>query len=1114
MAISAVATAATWDGDSLDNDLWSTGTNWADNTTPVTGADLIFDGEVQLINTNDLHTNFVAAVAGPPIIPAIPASILLNSITFAATAGEFSLVGNAIDLGAKTITNNSPNLQFIGAEIQIDAGLVGGLIVNTAVGDVQINKLSLRNGFNENLDKTGPGTLFLNGPLLSADTFAPRVQAGTLVATSSNNLFFNVNISAGATLRTGVGSANGVIHNGGSVTVNGTLDLAPGVNEDIGNLLGSGIVTNQGGDGAISKIMLRNGNTIPTTFSGSIQDGASGGRTSLQVGLFHSSATNSINTSANKLILSGANTYTGDTIIGQSSGKVSLELASTGSLVFKIGAAGVGTKIIGSYTQDTGTVALNGTFHIDVSEAEMVHNNQWLLVDATKLNESYGATFNVAAPFAKTAAGVWKYEDASLNIWTFTEADGKLLFQEPAGRPPVTTWDGGGTENNWATAANWDVEVLTGDELVFAGNTRLAPANDLDTAWDTVNSVPGAVTIDSITFHSSAGAFVVGGNAIDYAGRTITNNSPSTQTMDLQLQVDNGVGGLAVNTASGGVILNSLSLRNGFGADLVKTGAQTLFVNGPLGTTDTFDAVVNQGALEASSSGDLFFNGTIAAGTTLRTGGTSPTGVFHNGGTLTVNGTLELAQSVSEDISRLLGSGTVTNRGTGGTTSTVAIRSSASHIFPGSLADGASGGTTALQVGLTGGTETGTFTLSGNNSYSGNTVMGQTEASFALANTGTMKFKIGADTVNNRITAASPQVTGTVALDGTFLVDLSGASTTSGNSWTLVDKDNLNEAFGASFKIVNSAYIPPTSYTVNSGTGVFGFFAEDDSFATGGGNFANGQAISTTGVIDPAPVGVYQSERNGNFTYNFAGLGAGASYKVRLHFAEIFHGAAGLRVFDVFVNGALVLDNYDIYAKTGLKGQVIIEELTVPATLGGNISIQFVTGVDNAKVSGVEILPVGGGSGANFTQSADVWTMASEGNTWTFSEATGVLSIAAGVASNYSTWATANGIAGEPASGDFDKDGLTNLMEYALGKNPKVSSTPAGTYANGIVSFTKGSQAFANGDVAWSIEESDDLGVTDPWETVTPLLNDNSTISYQLPDGQPSAFVRLRVIGQ
>jgi hypothetical protein len=47
--------------------------------------------------------------------------------------------------------------------------------------------------------------------------------------------------------------------------------------------------------------------------------------------------------------------------------------------------------------------------------------------------------------------------------------------------PAVATWDGGGADNHWTTAANWvgDVAPQPGDDLVFpAGAARLANVND------------------------------------------------------------------------------------------------------------------------------------------------------------------------------------------------------------------------------------------------------------------------------------------------------------------------------------------------------------------------------------------------------------------------------------------------------------------------------------------------------------------------------------------------------------------------------------------------------------------------------------------------------------
>jgi hypothetical protein len=45
----------------------------------------------------------------------------------------------------------------------------------------------------------------------------------------------------------------------------------------------------------------------------------------------------------------------------------------------------------------------------------------------------------------------------------------------------------------------------------------------------------------------------------------------------------------------------------------------------------------------------------------------------------------------------------------------------------------------------------------------------------------------------------------------------------------------------------------------------------------------------------------------------------------------------------------------------------------------------------------------------------------------------------------------------------------------------------------------------------YAIEESDDLGISDPWAVVTPGVNDGTTISYTLPTAGSRLFARLKV---
>jgi hypothetical protein len=133
-----------------------------------------------------------------------------------------------------------------------------------------------------------------------------------------------------------------------------------------------------------------------------------------------------------------------------------------------------------------------------------------------------------------------------------------------------------------------------------------------------------------------------------------------------------------------------------------------------------------------------------------------------------------------------------------------------------------------------------------------------------------------------------------------------------------------------------------------------------DMDVSGGATDSTSNPIDTSGVTDPAPQQVYQSERWGNFTYVIPSLTPGTAYKVRLHFAEIYFQQAGQRVFNVSINGQPVLPNFDIIQQAGAPNKAIVEEFTVQADDSGQITISFTQGPQNyPKVSGIEIVAVG-----------------------------------------------------------------------------------------------------------------------------------------------------------
>jgi len=144
------------------------------------------------------------------------------------------------------------------------------------------------------------------------------------------------------------------------------------------------------------------------------------------------------------------------------------------------------------------------------------------------------------------------------------------------------------------------------------------------------------------------------------------------------------------------------------------------------------------------------------------------------------------------------------------------------------------------------------------------------------------------------------------------------------------------------------------SYAINAGGSAVSPFVADN-FSDGGQLYATTASIDTSGVTNPAPQAVYQTERYGNFSYVVPGFIPGKTYTVRLHFAELYWTSSGKRSFNVAINGTQVLTNFDIYATTGGTNKATVQQFTTVADGNGHITIQFTTVVDNAKISGITI---------------------------------------------------------------------------------------------------------------------------------------------------------------
>lgn len=131
------------------------------------------------------------------------------------------------------------------------------------------------------------------------------------------------------------------------------------------------------------------------------------------------------------------------------------------------------------------------------------------------------------------------------------------------------------------------------------------------------------------------------------------------------------------------------------------------------------------------------------------------------------------------------------------------------------------------------------------------------------------------------------------------------------------------------------------------------FRSDEGVYYTADTKFLNGSIHSTKDDIQGTnDDSLYQKNRFGKPVSYKIPL-ANKRYKVTLMYAEIFHKAAGRRVFDVIIEGLKVASSLDVFAKVG-KNAAYNETHTVTLT-DGELNIEFASIVDNANVSAIKI---------------------------------------------------------------------------------------------------------------------------------------------------------------
>jgi beta-glucosidase len=125
----------------------------------------------------------------------------------------------------------------------------------------------------------------------------------------------------------------------------------------------------------------------------------------------------------------------------------------------------------------------------------------------------------------------------------------------------------------------------------------------------------------------------------------------------------------------------------------------------------------------------------------------------------------------------------------------------------------------------------------------------------------------------------------------------------------------------------------------------------DQAYASGSWGYTGfTDKYATTDTVSPDfgyPSGI-KTERWGAGSYKFD-LPNG-NYTVKLYFAELYHNAAGLRKFNVAIEGVTKLSNYDIYADAGGHDKGVEKVFSNLSVSDGQLNIDFTNITDNGKI--------------------------------------------------------------------------------------------------------------------------------------------------------------------
>lgn len=372
------------------------------------------------------------------------------------------------------------------------------------------------------------------------------------------------------------------------------------------------------------------------------------------------------------------------------------------------------------------------------------------------------------------------------------------------------------TDATGATAPTGTVVTGTSDAINFGASSALPLGSG-------TIAVSGTVGAGSITYSGSTGAITLSSGGTILLSGSVTMNTPSVQTINSNIDLTGAIRTFTWNTSgSGGSMIIGGSIFTSSGtAGITVAGSGSLTLAG----TNTFNGNVQVAGNPAGSGSVLIVSSMGNQGSTTSNLGSGTTiNLGSNGinGTLRYTGTGETSNRLFTDTSGNTASGALIDQsGTGlltltgsftnsGAAKTLTLLGSGTGEYAGAITDGS--GSTNLSLVKSG---SGTWTLSGSNSYRGGTtvngggmlLIGNANAlgtgALTLNNTngGGTALINGAFTVPNAITAS----TSTTTIGGNLAV----SSTFSGNISVNTSGFNVSQASGGTLTL--SGTMSPSS---------------------------------------------------------------------------------------------------------------------------------------------------------------------------------------------------------------------------------------------------------------------------------------------------------------